>query len=267
MTDRFEFSDLLANFARSQSSDTTWATNVPETWLQGRTTYGGLSAAMCLRAVELELPDLPPLRSAQINFIGPVSGEVSIKVSVLRQGKSVACVSADMIGLGGLATHAVFTFGLSRPSKLDQDFTEPPSVPGIEESINFFAHEQRPAFAKHFDCKLAQGGHPVSGSEHHEHYLWVRHQDKNAQGMTALMGIGDMPPPAVLPMFKEFAPISSMNWTVNILSEDLSTDDGWWLLRSAAEHARNGYSSQDMQVWNSEGKLVISAMQTVALFY
>jgi acyl-CoA thioesterase len=58
-----------------------------------------------------------------------------------------------------------------------------------------------------------------------------------------------------------------MTWMMNFLSDDISTKDGWWLMRSAAEHARDGYSSQDMQVWNSDGKLIISALQNVAVFY
>jgi len=54
---------------------------------------------------------------------------------------------------------------------------------------------------------------------------------------------------------------------MNFLSEDISTDEGWWLMRSAAEHARDGYSSQDMQVWNSRGELIITGRQNVAIFY
>jgi acyl-CoA thioesterase len=76
-----------------------------------------------------------------------------------------------------------------------------------------------------------------------------------------------MPPPAVLPMFKEFAPISSMTWMMNFVKEDLSTSDGWYLLRSEAENAQDGYSSQDMQVWNSDKELLITGRQSVAIFY
>ena len=53
----------------------------------------------------------------------------------------------------------------------------------------------------------------------------------------------------------------------NFTSTKLDTDDGWWLMRTAAEHAREGYSSQDMQVWNTKGELVITGRQNVAIFY
>jgi len=58
-----------------------------------------------------------------------------------------------------------------------------------------------------------------------------------------------------------------MTWMMNFLSEDIQTKDGWWLLRTAAEHARDGYSSQNMQIWNTDGELVVSGHQNVAIFY
>lgn len=235
--------------------------------MQGRTTYGGMSAALCYQAVANNYPTLPPLRSAQINFIGPAGGEVTVSTKIMRQGRSVTYISAEMTGEKGLATHAVFCFGESRESRLNSDYSIAPDVPGIEQSENFFASNQGPSFANNYDCLLAKGGHPLSGSDAHEHYIWVRHKDKNATDLAALIGIADMPPPAVLPMFKAFAPISSMSWMMNFLREDINTENGWWLMRSAAEHARNGYSSQDMQVWNTAGDLVISARQSVAIFY
>ena len=38
-----------------------WLATPTDDWLQGRTLYGGLSAALALRACELAVPGLPPL--------------------------------------------------------------------------------------------------------------------------------------------------------------------------------------------------------------
>ena len=259
------FSELLSSLAQNGAHE--WSVEITENWMQGRTTYGGLSAALCLKAVQNQYPDLPPLRSAQINFIGPAGGPVQIKTNIMRQGRSVAYLSAEMFTDKGLATHAVFCFGSQRESRINEHFTHTPDVPGIADSQNFFESGFGPAFAANFDSMLAKGGFPISGSDQHEHFIWVRHKDPQADDIAGLLGIADMPPPAVLPMFTEFAPISSMTWMVNFLTDDISTHDGWWLMRSAAEHARDGYSSQDMQVWNSDGELVITGRQCVAVFY
>jgi len=259
------FSALLNSL--TQDSNGGYSAIITESWMQGRTTYGGLSAALCLKAIELEFQDLAPLRSAQINFIGPTGGKISIKTKVLRQGRSVSYISAEIFGDKGLATHAVFCFGSHRKSHLNESFTKTPEVADVNESKAFFNNGLRPAFVDNYDVLLAQGGQPISGSTEYEHYIWARHKDTQANDLVALIGVADMPPPAVLPMFKEFAPISSMTWMMNFLSEDIQTKDGWWLLRTAAEHARDGYSSQDMQIWNTDGELVVSGHQNVAIFY
>ena len=247
-------------------TDQGWEVTIAENWMQGRTTYGGLSAALCLQAVQNEMPDLPPLRSAQINFIGPAGGTVVIKTEVMRQGKSVAYVSASMHGEKGLATHAVFCFGAARESVLHQNFGTKPSVPSVADCDAFFKRGPGPAFTNNFECRLAAGDVPTSGSDKSEFHIWCRHRDPAANDLVALVALADMPPPAVLPMLKAFAPLSSMTWMLNILEEQPTTQDGWWLLRSAGEHAKHGYSSQDMQVWNSAGELVITGRQSIAIF-
>jgi len=260
------FSEIIKGL--TQTGEQQSSATIDGNWMQGRTTYGGMSAALCYQAVINDHPDLPPLRSAQINFIGPAGGTVSISTKVMRRGRSVAYLSAEMAGEKGLATHAVFCFGKARESRLNQHFTHTPNVPDVEDSSNFFGPTNSgPSFAGNYDCLLAQGGHPVSGSKAHEHFIWVRHKDKQADDIAALIGIADMPPPAVLPMFKEPAPISSMTWMMNFLKQDIHTESGWWLMRSAAEHSSDGYSSQDMQVWNKTGELIVTGRQNVAVFY
>lgn len=55
--------------ARTEGDGTIYT--ITEEWMQGRTTYGGLSAALCLAGTLSAHADLPPLRSAQVAFIGP----------------------------------------------------------------------------------------------------------------------------------------------------------------------------------------------------
>ncbi len=246
---------------------------ITENWLQGRTTYGGLSACLCLDAIIREFPDLPPLRSAQITFVGPVSGATSVQTEVLRRGKSVANVRARLLNEQGIGIEAVFSFGATRVSQLDQTFTRAPEAVAPEVAENFFIGQQRPVFTQNFEFRLVAGARPVSASSEYDMLLWVRHNDFNAFGSAdinayaSLLAIADMPPPAVLPMFAEFAPISSMTWMVNFADTPTTDASGWWLLRSTAENAKDGYSSQNMYVWDAQGRLVVTGRQSVAIFY
>jgi len=258
------YSALIAGFAAAPGG---FRGRVPDNWLQGRTFYGGLTAALCLEGSLRAAPGLPPLRSAQVAFIGPAEGEVSVTAEVLRQGKSVTFVGADLSGEGALAARAVFAFGAARASMFNRHFTPPPDLPGPEEAGFFFPPGfDGPVFARNFDVRLARGGVPVTSSTQHDHFIWVRHRDPDATSIAALLALADMPPPAIMPMFPAFARISSMTWGLNFLTDHPATDDGWWLLESRAENAAEGYSSQDMFVWNRHGEPVIAGRQSVAIF-
>ena len=240
---------------------------IPDDWMQGRTTYGGLSAALCLEAALSTFPDLPPLRSATMAFIGPAGGGVEGRAKLLRRGKSVTFVEAEVAGEKGIATRCVFAFGAARPSEFDKSFTPAPPLPAPEACEPYAPDGFGPSFVQHFDTRLAKGARPMTGSNEHDHFIWVRHKDENAKSVTALLALADMPPPAVFPMATRFEPISSMTWCVNLLTDHAETRDGWWLLESRAENASQGYSSQDMLVWNRDGELVIAGRQSVAIFF
>lgn len=257
------FSDLIES-AVVAGDRLCW--KIPEGWMQGRTTYGGLSAALAYAAAVRGRGELPPLRSAMISFIGPAGGDVAGVSRVLRQGRSVTFLEADIAMDGALATRGQFCFGAGRASDFNRQFTPMPDLPGPEDCDEFSPPSTAPNFTQHFDKRLARGARPVSGSAEHDHFIWVRQRDPRATGMAALLALADMPPPAVMPMFTEFKPISSMTWMVNVLSAAPQSRDGWWLMESRADNAGEGYSSQDMLVWNSDGELVIAGRQSIAIF-
>jgi len=117
------YSDLIASI--TYQDDGTAGLHIPPDWMQGRTTYGGLSAALCLKAAR-PLAEGVPLRSAQIAFVGPVGGDVRIAASVLRRGKSAVYISADILAPDdSVATRAVFVFGSTR----EMSRTMPARVP------------------------------------------------------------------------------------------------------------------------------------------
>lgn len=239
---------------------------VADNWLQGRTLYGGMTAALCLEGALAAFPDAPALRTAQISFLGPPEGALKITPCALRQGKSVTFVNVDLAGEKGLAARAVFAFGAARQSMFAAHFAPAPFVPGPDKAAMFFPLDEGPLFARNFEVRLAKGALPLTGSTEHDHFLWVRHRERKATSLAALLALADLPPPAVFPMFPKFAPISTMSWSFNLLTDHPVTDDGWWLLESRAENAAGGYSSQDMFVWSGRGEPVLAGRQSVAIF-
>ena len=103
----------------------------PPEWRQGRTIFGGLSAALSLEAVLRERPQgFPPFKSAQVSFIGPVTQPQTFDVSVLRQGRSVTSVSVDCLSGDELALRTTLLFAQPRPSRIVHESWGCPMVEG-----------------------------------------------------------------------------------------------------------------------------------------
>ncbi len=101
---------LPAILAAARPTATGLLATIPEEWMQGRTSYGGLSSALALEAARTAADDLPPLRSATINFVGPLAGEVEVVTRVLRRGRNATWVSAEVTSEAGVGLTATFVF-------------------------------------------------------------------------------------------------------------------------------------------------------------
>jgi acyl-CoA thioesterase len=260
------FCDLLAGITEE---DGKFRVSISDDWLQGRTAYGGLSAALCVEAAKRAVPDLPPLRSAQFTLIGPAAGPLAMTASVLRRGKSAVFVGVDLAGEAGLAARAMLSFGVARQSALSFGSLPMPRVNSISQSEPFFPGERSTiTFQQHFESRMAGGARPFTPAADAEYLIWFRHRDHGAhQGIVPLIALADAPPPAAMVKFPQGAPISTMTWSLDVLSDAPVTTDGWWLVQSRADSAHQGYSSQAMMLWNADGAPVIVARQNVAIFY
>lgn len=259
-----QYSELIAGLQRGQAGRI--EATIPEDWMQGRTTYGGLTAALCLEAALELVPDMP-VRSAQVAFVGPVGGKVVISPTILRRGKSSAFVNADLVSEDGVMARCIFTFGAKRPSQINKTSIMQPEVDGPEAYPSFFGSGRRPNFAHNFNVRLAKGEPPVSGSESGDITLWLRHKDEGAlYNATTLLSLADAPPPAAMSMMTEPGPISSMTWMAEFLSDEITTTEGWFLVHHEAQATRDGYSSQAMRLWNAEGEPLMIGRQTIAVF-
>lgn len=258
-----KFTDLLASAAADGDAR---LTVIPETWMQGRTAYGGLTAALCLEAAR-PLSGGMFARAAQVAFVGPVNGTVRCTPQLLRRGKNTVFVSVRMTGEDGILAECIFTFGAPRESALAFADLPAPDVPDAGKVVPYFRSHQGPAFAQNFDLLIAGGALPMSGSSKADVSIWMRHKDDGATlDAAGLLALADAPPPAAMSMFTAPGRISSMTWMAEFLTEEISTEDRWFLARHTAQTARNGYSSQAMTMWNSRREPVMTGRQTIAVF-
>jgi acyl-CoA thioesterase len=241
-----------------------FALTIPSDWHQGRTAYGGFSSALALTAAMQVGGELPPLRSAQISMIAPLSGAIEARARVLRRGRNATWVSAEIAGEGGVGFTASFVFMGPIESTLRIN-DQPPSAGVISpDDARTFINPNAPQFLQHhFDVRFAL---PRGRDKRPELCWWVRPRESEAlDPMVELLLTADALPPGVMPLLRPGVPVSTMQWQVNLLTAAPVTDD-WWLLRSAGDFAQDGCSSQAMTIWNIRGEPMLSGMQSIALF-
>ena len=243
--------------------------NIDASWRQGRTCYGGLTAGLSLAAAQKDFPDLPPLKSMQITFIGPVNETPTLKTKLLRQGRNVTSVETKMFSGEDICASANFMFGAARTSEINETLAgfDDPSPESLEDFTPPAIKSFVPQFFLRFETKLIEGARPASGADKGYIRCWSRHHDiASRTGTDSFITLGDVLPPAAAPTFKKMGPISSMNWQMNILVDDVSSEDGWYLVETSQTAARDGYSTQIMRFWNRSGVLVAEGIQSVAIF-
>lgn len=236
---------------------------IPLTWMQGRTAYGGLSAALGLYAAQRSENDLPPLRSAQISFIGPLAGAVTVTTRLLRRGRTAAFIQSDLRSEKGLGLRAIYVFMKALESGIDYAHHNAPGIgpPPADEDLRSGPPE---FFTHHFQYRESRNPDEEGVPRFTR---WLRLAERNGiDPMIELMVMGDSLPPAAVALQSRGAPVSSINWFANILEPAPRTQDGWWLVRSESDLARHGNSSQQTGLWSTDGTAVLAGMQSVALF-
>lgn len=235
-------------------------------WMQGRTLYGGASAALCVEGARRAFPGMPMLRAAQFAFIGPAGGEVRIASTLLRRGRSAATVNVDLTSEAGIGVRALLTYAAARAGdKIHTDLPAPDAPP--PEDCEPFYKRGRPAFGVQFEARTVSGVYPGAGETAPDILAWYRHKDRSHdREPSALIALADVPPPAAMGLVPRPAAISSMTWSMELLNEVRPDDDGWRLLRSTAVTLADGYSSQSMMLWDRHGLPLLISRQLVAVF-
>jgi acyl-CoA thioesterase len=242
---------------------------LPASWLQGRTAFGGLSSALVLSSALQQHRDagLPPLRSALVNFTAPVNGSPQFTSQILRQGRNITTITSDARQDDKVLCRATFTFGNPIANGTSTDKTAPsaPSPEDLPAAPKLMT--AGPSFLQNFDIRPIAGSAPFSGAEHGYLRAWVRHRNTADQtGVVPLLCLADVLPPAAMTMLKTPAMNSSVTWLFNLLDAHAVTQEGWYMVETELTAASEGYSSQVMRIWTTQGKLVSDGMQSVVLF-
>ncbi len=236
-----------------------------EHWMQGRTLYGGASALIAYTAAIRGFPDLPPLRAAQIGFVAPVGEEIALRAEIVRHGRNVVQLRSEILCEGKVALTAFWLFGAGREAN-GRHKARPPAPPaGTPEDGLTVSTNGAPSFLEaNFEVR-----HTSDRTEPGEARIrrWARLKEPSRlDPISELILMGDTLPPSAARVMERRGPISSINWSFNLLHPAPTTRGGWWMLESASDHADQGYSSERLRLWNADGEQMLAGMQSAAIF-
>jgi len=105
--------------ALTRTGDTTWTATLPPDWSQGRTTFGGLQAAIATSAAAEVAGPERRVRTLDVGFAAPlVAGPVEVSAEVLGSGRSVTQVQVSLRQDGVLGCRAYVVAGTDRASSI-----------------------------------------------------------------------------------------------------------------------------------------------------
>ena len=247
-------------------------------WTQGRAVYGGLQGALLLAAIKARLAgdgeDRQPLRSLTVSFVAPPAGDEPLQVEarVLRAGTNVTQCQATLLQGETILATGLASFGRHRESAV----TVAPAHPMPElvdpETIEPFPYLEglTPEFFRFVDLRLVSGGLPYTGSETAGMTGWMAFREPPAAfGEEHLVALADAWPPAVIQMLTDFAPASSLTWTLELVTEldaESAPDGGRFAYEVETDAAGDGYAHTHAMLWRPDGTLVAISRQTITVF-
>ena len=263
MSDPTPFSALLS---RIETAAGEARVDVPEDWLQGRTLFGGLQAAIGLAAMRTVVPD-SPLRSLQVTFVAPVpGGRVEARARVLRSGKNATHAEARIVDGDTTLAWMVGVFGRARDSAIRVVPVQPPIDAARPIEIRY-REGVVPAFTQHFKARWLRGGPPYTGSTERDNVIELGMRDAAPASEMHVLAMADFIPPITLSFLREPVAAASLTWMLEILRDDVSgyALEGW-RMDAHVFAADAGYTHQSLELWAPDGSAVALGRQTMVVF-
>lgn len=242
----------------------------PANWCQGRTAFGGLSAAMLFSAMRNAISPERELLSLSTNFVGPLIADTpfDISLTILREGKNATQIEARILQNNHVAVIALGCFAIKRDSNVIVDNNQTcPLSPVNEQHLIPYTEGVTPQFFQHMSFNIQKGAMPFSNAPNGELAGWMRLKETPKELSVAhILALTDAWPPAQLQMYSKVAPASSMSWYIEFLPHKQLKSDAWLAFDAFTHHSRDGYACEEANIYNQSGELIAMSRQTVALF-
>lgn len=266
----------LDDLINAMDQDPGQALTVPTSWSQGRTVYGGLTAALIHHCMQQKIKQVAPnearpLRYLNLSFIGPIQADqaLTIEVEPLRSGRSATQFAARVIQQDQVCVMAQGCFGVARESIVHLTQQHQHAMP-VPKKASFLPMVPKvvPKFLQHLELNLQHGRWPFMRGDLAELHGWMRFkQTPQRFSDSHLIALIDAWPCTVLQQLKKPVAASTMSWNLEFTqTASQPQPEDWLSYQASTSHAAHGYVFGDAKVWNQQGELLAVSRQTVGVF-
>ncbi|WP_371193160.1 acyl-CoA thioesterase [Glaciecola sp. SC05] len=263
--------DSLMAIASAQRQQPDAPITIPKDWSQGRTVFGGLSAAMLYAAAKPYVDEDRLIRSMSTNFVGPLLFDMpfTIHVEIVREGKNVSQILTRAIQDGKNCVLSQLCFAKARSSKTFVENNDQHNM-DLPEKAKFIPNIPKvtPKFLRHFDLSIESGGLPFTGKKESNYYGWMRFK-KPTESMNEghIIAMVDAWPPTLIQQLRWPAPASTVSWNMEFIYPHRAlTPTDWFAYKEDTRQAADGYGHTEATIWDAHGKVIALSRQTTAVF-
>jgi acyl-CoA thioesterase len=229
--------------------------------------FGGVTAAVLLRAIESHPDRIGEPVALTVNFATPIAdGQFEISRRAARTNRTNQHWIVELSQGGVVVTTATAIFGVRRDTWSDTE-AAPPDVPPPEQ-ISRSSRKNLPVWIGMYDMRFAEGsfsGGAVEPGPSSATTLWVRDAAQRQVDFPALAAMSDIFFPRVfLRRGVIAAGTISMTTYFHADGQHLSALDGDYVLATArADRFDRGFFDQNAQLWSRDGDLLATTYQIV----
>ena len=242
-------------------------------WSQGRTTFGGLSAALALTRMQQQA-GRQPLRSVSLSFCAPLTTDTAFSINgqILQTGRSVTHIESSIIQNAQLCVRLNACYGQQRDSAIRVAQPHPPAgAVGNGQRMPFISGIT-PEFTQHTELAFVSGGLPFSNSPHDHLRGWMRFREGDAAMTSAhVVALTDAWPPVMLQKLSTPSPCATVTWNLELVTppEQLATplrSTDWLWYEADIRHAHDGYGYTEARIAAADGTLLALSRQLVVIY-
>lgn len=251
-------------FAIAEIDYRIWQAYVDRTWRGWTGPHGGVIAALLVEVARRAGGSELPVRAVDQRFLGrPSEGAFTFRATTHTVGRGTVVIDVQAFQGAGLMASASVTFGHTIATGVAEHAGMPaPEVPAPEDCPSFALPPEITPVGAHFEIRPAAGPLPLTGAAESMMCAWISIVPGMPTDAATLAILVDALPPAFFPTLSTPVAVPTVALSMHLHTDLLDAAPQPVLVRAANASTGGGWSVDDIDLWDRDGRILASARQT-----